>query len=251
MWRERRFRLNGEMLTIDEINAKIESGYMEIESSLLESVQGEKILDIGCKIGVISSKIALTNPQSHVVGVDYLPTHIDIAKELYKNAKNITFFPMNAYELEFDDGFFDCVCMFEVIEHLTNPTKALREINRIFRKAGSFIVSTNNVYYARFIAKYILSLFAKNYRPRKMDHGAFEEWFRHIYCWDLETFYTLMSEYGFEYDGHFFVGSSLFTSNNSFVRSLDKLFGYLFPICKSVMVLKLHKIHSLGEEKTF
>jgi ubiquinone/menaquinone biosynthesis C-methylase UbiE len=108
---ERRYRLNGEMLTLVEINAKIETGYMEIEPSLLESVQGENILDLGCKIGVISAKIDLANPQSHVVGVDYFSTYIDIARELYKNASNIKFLPMNAYELKFEEGFFDCVCM--------------------------------------------------------------------------------------------------------------------------------------------
>lgn len=248
---ERRYRLNGEMLTLDEINAKIETGYMEIEPSLLESVHGENILDLGCKIGVISSKIALANPQSHVVGVDYFSTYIDIARELYKNASNIKFLPMNAYELKFEEGFFDCVCMFEVIEHLNNPTKALTEVNRVLREDGSLIISTNNVYYGRFIAKYILSLFTPHYRPRKMDHGACEEWFRHIYCWDLETFYTLMAEYGFEYEGHFFVGNLLFSSKNVFLRLLDNLFGYFFPVFKSVLVLKLRKVYAPDEGKTF
>jgi len=249
--RKRRYRLDGEMLSLEEIIAKIEDGYMEVDSSLLESVQGEKILDLGCKIGVISSKIAQRNPQSHVVGVDYFPAYIDIARVVYKNRQNTTFLPMNAYDLKFEDGFFDCVCMFEVIEHLNNPVKALREVNRVLRKDGSFIISTNNVYYARFIAKYVLSLVTTQYRLRKMDHGACEEWFRHIYCWDLETFYTLMSEYGFEHEDHFFLGNLLFTSKNSFVRCFDKSLGYLFPIFRSVMVLKLRKIFELEQEKAF
>jgi len=239
------------LLTLEEIKKKVRDRYTEIESPLLQSIQGRKILDLGCKIGTITHTIGKANPQSQVIGVDYFSSHIDIAKALYLDENNIRFMNMNAYELKFEDGFFDCICMLEIVEHLNHPVRALREVNRALCQNGSLIISTNNVYHSRYIIKYLLSLLIPNYHPRRMDHGGCEEWFPHIYCWDLGTLYTLMTQYGFEYERHFFIGNFLFVSTHRMVKIIDRMLGMLLPIFKSIMVLKLRKIREVEEEKTF
>ena len=40
---------------------------------------------------------------------------------------------MSAESLQFDDNSFDTVIMFEVLEHLRNPDKALSEVKRVTR----------------------------------------------------------------------------------------------------------------------
>ncbi len=46
--------------------------------------------------------------------------------------------------LEFPDASFDCVISFQVIEHIRNDRKFVREIHRVLRPGGRFIVTTPN-----------------------------------------------------------------------------------------------------------
>jgi len=48
-------------------------------------------------------------------------------------------------KLPWPDGFFDVVTSFETIEHLENPHNFIREIRRILKSEGIFIMSTPNI----------------------------------------------------------------------------------------------------------
>ena len=46
--------------------------------------------------------------------------------------------------LDFPDGSFDCVISFQVIEHIRDDRQFVREIHRVLRPGGRFIVTTPN-----------------------------------------------------------------------------------------------------------
>jgi len=46
--------------------------------------------------------------------------------------------------LPFDDEEFDCVISFQVIEHIENDAELVREVHRVLRPSGQFIVTTPN-----------------------------------------------------------------------------------------------------------
>ncbi|MDE5622282.1 MAG: class I SAM-dependent methyltransferase, partial [Alistipes sp.] len=46
--------------------------------------------------------------------------------------------------LPFDDGSFDCVISFQVIEHIERDAEFVREIHRVLRPGGRFVVTTPN-----------------------------------------------------------------------------------------------------------
>ena len=69
--------------------------------------------------------------------------HEAIGLDLY-SYKNIDIIS-DAENMPFLNESFDSIVMLEVIEHLKNPEKAIKEIYRILKKKGQVIISTPNV----------------------------------------------------------------------------------------------------------
>jgi 2-polyprenyl-3-methyl-5-hydroxy-6-metoxy-1,4-benzoquinol methylase len=53
----------------------------------------------------------------------------------------------SAEALPFREGVFKCVTMFDVIEHVENPTRCVRESHRVLKEKGEFIMGTPNCMY--------------------------------------------------------------------------------------------------------
>ncbi|MGC8889892.1 MAG: methyltransferase domain-containing protein [bacterium] len=106
-----------------------------------ELVKGMSVLDVACGEGYGSNMLAETAKE--VIGVDISKETIEQARRKYVK-KNLCFKVMNAEELSFEDSYFDIVVSFETIEHLERPYKFLKEIKRVLKDGGLFIVSTPN-----------------------------------------------------------------------------------------------------------
>lgn len=61
----------------------------------------------------------------------------------------------DAHNLPFKDGFFTKTVMYEVLEHLSNATLALQEVNRVLDKNGQLELSIPNALYWRTILRWI------------------------------------------------------------------------------------------------
>ncbi|MBC7320847.1 methyltransferase domain-containing protein, partial [bacterium] len=106
-----------------------------------ELVKNMKVLDVACGEGYGSNILAETAKE--VIGVDISKEAIEQATRKYRK-ENLSFKVMDANSLEFDNGYFDAVVSFETIEHLDKPYKFLREVKRVLKPGGLFIVSTPN-----------------------------------------------------------------------------------------------------------
>lgn len=109
------------------------------EWALKHVKKGVKILDAGCGTGYGSNLLA---SKGRVIGIDSNNEAIRFAKKNYKDKVN--FLLSDITKLQFQNEEFDCICLFEVIEHLTNPRKFLSEMKRVLRKEGLFILSSPN-----------------------------------------------------------------------------------------------------------
>ncbi|MBQ2374167.1 MAG: class I SAM-dependent methyltransferase [Alistipes sp.] len=58
--------------------------------------------------------------------------------------ENVKFHQMEVPPIEFEDESFDYVISFQVIEHIKRDKDFIKEVSRILRKGGKFIVSTPN-----------------------------------------------------------------------------------------------------------
>ncbi|OAG04993.1 HbrB-domain-containing protein [Paraphaeosphaeria sporulosa] len=102
------------------------------------------ILDMGCGPGTITTGLANHVPQGSITGVDLTPEIIAQAKQLAEQQnggapKNVEFSTGNVLEgLPFADETFDVVWMSQVLLHIPEPVKALKELRRVL-KTGGFI----------------------------------------------------------------------------------------------------------------
>jgi ubiquinone/menaquinone biosynthesis C-methylase UbiE len=105
--------------------------------------QKGKIIDIGCGAG--REAIKLAKKRFDVTGTDLQPRMVDEAK---KNAETFNvkadFLAMDACKLEFADNTFDYALMLGIFGHIpgrVNRVQALKEVRRVLKPDGKFIVS--------------------------------------------------------------------------------------------------------------
>ena len=98
---------------------------------------GDRILEIGSGGGFSTAVFEKSSPL-------YYPLDIPVGN--LKRIRQLTatrVYPTSAdaYQLPFQENVFQLVIMAEVLEHLSEPLQALREIRRILQPAGSLVIS--------------------------------------------------------------------------------------------------------------
>ncbi len=106
--------------------------------SRLGEVAGGDLLDVGCGTGEYT--IRLASGFERVVGIDVEPKRLDILRAAAP--ANVAVRQMSVNDMEFPDDSFDTVTMIEVLEHLSDPARALSEIARVLRPGGSVFITT-------------------------------------------------------------------------------------------------------------
>lgn len=97
---------------------------------VITNVKGKHVLDIGTGHGLL---LDLLGPSYSIVGIDANPKRDDVIK-------------MDAQDLKFEENVFTTVIMAEVLEHLKDPLKGLREAYRVLKPNGRLILTTRNLW---------------------------------------------------------------------------------------------------------
>jgi GT2 family glycosyltransferase/2-polyprenyl-3-methyl-5-hydroxy-6-metoxy-1,4-benzoquinol methylase len=131
---------------IPEAN-KREEMYLEHVSRYLFATQFVKnkiVLDIACGSGY-GSDLLLRAGSRQVIGIDISEESISYCKERYKG-KKIEFKIGNVSNIPIEKEKIDVIVSFETIEHVSesDQSKFIREVKRILKPEGLFIVSTPN-----------------------------------------------------------------------------------------------------------
>src|SRR3954471_11847734 len=102
---------------------------------------GLDVLDVGCGPGTITVDLAERVAPGRVVGLDVSPDPLDEARALAAARDvQVTFEVGDVYALAADDGSFDVVHAHQVLQHLTDPVAALREMARVCQPGGVLAV---------------------------------------------------------------------------------------------------------------
>lgn len=99
---------------------------------------GMRLLDGGCGAGTITLGLAELVVPGEVVGMDIETSQVDLACHAAKKAgfSNVRFEAATLYLIPFPDATFDAVFLHGVLEHLSDPVKALHEVWRVLKPGG-------------------------------------------------------------------------------------------------------------------
>ncbi|KAH7906193.1 S-adenosyl-L-methionine-dependent methyltransferase [Hygrophoropsis aurantiaca] len=99
------------------------------------------ILDIGCGPGAITIDLARLVPSGHVLGLDSAADVLPGAKRAAAGIPNVEFRTGDICDLsDIKDNTFDVVHCHQVLQHVSDPVKALSEMRRV-AKDGSGLVA--------------------------------------------------------------------------------------------------------------
>jgi SAM-dependent methyltransferase len=103
-----------------------------------EGVRG-RVLDVGCGVG--GNQAALAELGLTAFGIDVSETAL---KELRATHPGTHAAAADGARLPFADGAFDGAVVTEVLEHVSDPGRVLREVARVVRPGGALFVTSPN-----------------------------------------------------------------------------------------------------------
>lgn len=135
------------------------------------------VLDIATGTGDIA--YLFSKKTIHVIGIDFTPEMINIAKKRFKDT-NISFRIADALQLPFEDNYFDIVSISFGIRNVDDINQAIKEMYRVLKRNGKMMILEFGQaippfsYLYNFYSKYVIPIigkivsknnFAYNYLP--------------------------------------------------------------------------------------
>ena len=106
---------------------------------------GQALLDVGCGPGTITADFAQRLHPGRVRGIDL---SADAIRAAQRDHPGVDFATGDVYALDFEDTSWDIVHAHQLLQHLSDPVAALKEMLRVVRPGG--IVAIRDSDYASF-----------------------------------------------------------------------------------------------------
>ena len=104
-------------------------------------------LEIGCGIGYTTKSLSKKFPNAKITAIDYDNEQIKTANMRHGKIKNINFMQGDASKLKFKNKSFDAVFEFNVLHHIKNYEKAIKEVNRLLNENKGFYIMDISEYF--------------------------------------------------------------------------------------------------------
>ena len=145
-----------------------------------------RILDVGCGPASITVGLARWAERGHVTGIemgdDILATAAATVAEA--GVGNVTLAKESVYELPYPDGSFDVAYAHQVLQHLSEPVAAIREMARVVQAGGWVAVRDSDYSTMRgFPSSEGITRWREVYRQVCRHNSAEPDAGRHLYSW--------------------------------------------------------------------
>lgn len=154
----------------------------------------QRLLDVGCGDGALS---LLVQPKvAEVHGIEWAQHAMERAQTRGVLVRRCD---LNRDSFPYEDGWFDAVACVDVIEHVLDPRRLLKEIHRILRPDGVVILTTPNVRYIHFLSEL---LFRGRFPKTSNDAEGYDGGHLHYFTFDdlgallAEARFGALEEYG-------------------------------------------------------
>lgn len=149
---------------------------------------GAALLDVGCGPGSITVEFAdRLGPDGSVLGIDYGAEVISRAKASSADSR-AAFQVMDLYALEVEDDSYDIAHAHQVLQHVSDPVAALKEMARVVRPGG--VIAVRDADYAGMHwapASPVLDQWQSIYRQVARSNNAEPDAGRHLVRWAREA----------------------------------------------------------------
>lgn len=104
------------------------------------------ILDLGAAEGRMLHSIKLKYPNARCVGVEYAQELVSFGSQLFPGLELVQ---GQIQAIPFEDESFDVAVATAVIEHVSDPSKAMAEIRRVLRPGGILVLTAPDPFWDR------------------------------------------------------------------------------------------------------
>jgi len=157
--------------------------HFKIKKNKTNSLEGLKIIDIGCGGGLISEP--MTRLGAKVTGIDASEKNINIAKMHSKESGlRINYLNTSPEKLE-DFETYDVILNLEIVEHVDNVDLYIKSCQKLLKKKGLMFTATLN----RSLTSYVKAIIGAEYILRWLPIGT-HDWNKFLKPEELENYLT-------------------------------------------------------------
>ncbi len=111
-----------------------------------------KILEIGCGAGM-TGKLLKELGFEEIVGVEIVE---EVARKASPYYSRVIVDDVEKVTLPYDEGYFDCIFYGDVLEHLVEPWRVLKEHSSLLKPGGTIVCSIPNIRHYRITKRLLL-----------------------------------------------------------------------------------------------
>ena len=169
-------------IRIEYITEKIKK-HFKIKKDKINSLDGLKVLDIGCGGGLITEPMSRLGAK--VTGIDASEKNIKIAK-MHSKESNLEINYVNASPEKLKDfETYDVILNLEIVEHVDNVDLYIKSCQKLLKKKGLMFTATLN----RSFTSYIKAIIGAEYILRWLPIGT-HDWNKFLKPEELENYLT-------------------------------------------------------------
>lgn len=145
-----------------------------------------RLLDVGCGFGLMGKRLKEKIQNLEVTGIEREGEVINVARS---NVDKLIVGDVENIKLPFEKDYFDCLVYGDVLEHLKDPWKLLKEHTYYLKRGGCCIVSVPNISHYSIIKGLLSDVW--EYKPS----GILDE--THLRFFTLESIRKMFEDSGY------------------------------------------------------